>query len=134
MESLAVQKDADFTVSAYVNLLQSLYSPIARSLPIQISYMQTGQAGVMLSNVFVTADDPGGANSIEWSIRQPWTVGNAANFSAARGSFASLSFAALRSAGACPAVAQARPRPVPRRSRLSPLQSNTNKKQRKKAL
>ena len=109
MESLAVQKDADFVVSTHVNLLQSLNSPVARSLPLPVSYMQTGQTGVELSNVFVTADDPAGNRSIEWSILQPWDVGSAANFSATHGSFASISLNALYSTVApavqsCPAV------------------------------
>jgi hypothetical protein len=92
MESLAVQKDSDFTLSAYVNLLQSDHSPVVRSLPLQTAYMQTNSFGqVQLSNVLVNADDPDGSREIAWTITPPWDVGTSANFTASRGSFASIS-------------------------------------------
>ena len=102
-ESLVVQKDADFTLSAYVNLLLSDHSPVARSLPLQTAYLQTTATGqVQLSNVFVTADDPGGTQDIVWSVLPPWNVGTAANFSAASGSFVSVSLNGLANSGQCP--------------------------------
>jgi hypothetical protein len=106
IESLAVQKDADFNVQAYVNLLQADHSPVARSLPILTAYLQSAGSGqVLLSNVFVNADDPQGTKDIEWSVKQPWSVGNAANFSSALGSFVSISLFGLANAGPCPSTA-----------------------------
>jgi hypothetical protein len=103
IESLAVQKDADFNVQAYVNLLEAQHSPVARSLPLLTSYLQSGASSgqVQLSNVFVHADDPQGTKEIEWSIKQPWNVGNAANFSSALSSFVSISLFDLSTAGQC---------------------------------
>jgi hypothetical protein len=107
IESLAVQKDADFDIKAYINLLQAQQSPVARSLPILTAYLQsTGSSGqVQLSNVFVNADDPQGTKEIEWSIKQPWNVGNAANFSSALSSFVSISLFDFATSGQCATTA-----------------------------
>ena len=107
VESLAVQKDADFNVQANVNLLQAQHSPVARNLPLLTAYLQSvGASGqVQLSNVFVNADDPQGTKEIEWTIKQPWNVGNAANFSSSLNSFVSISLFDLANAGQCATTA-----------------------------
>jgi len=85
---LANNKNGEWVIGAQIDLTKASMSPRAKVLPVVSVPFRPADGS--LPKVKVPAADAMNRNAVEWSLAQPWDVGNAAYFSREAQSFMSV--------------------------------------------